>query len=207
MFDQNLPTEQIPLFKRLQKLFFKDNTVIIKIRKEGQSLYGNKFVLGCRAGPQINITNLFHEMAHLAEREEDKLLQKPSYAWGFSFGKPWEIGNFSGFEPSTDASVRREIRVWAYQWSLQRQFGIKDSIYNTIRPIVYLPAFVYYHRSNGKNGQYHLSDQCKIKIACLEAQELSKKDFSYSNFVNAWQTRMELLKCQNQNAKVVDKNS
>ena len=82
------------LLKHINKRYFENNPVRFKMKFEGQGLTNdNLYLLGGRAGPPdaISIQNLLHEMCHLAEREKDKLIEKPSSGWGFSLGKFWSI--------------------------------------------------------------------------------------------------------------------
>ena len=111
------------LLKEINRRYFRDNPVRFKMKFEGQGLTDNNlYLLGGRAGPIdcISIEYLLHEMCHLAEREKDKLIEKPASSWGFSLGKFWQINNQSGWECSTDQAVLREARVWSYQLSLAR---------------------------------------------------------------------------------------
>lgn len=74
------------LLKEINRRYFRDNPVRFKMRFEGQGLTDNNlYLLGGRAGPIdcISIEYLLHEMCHLAEREKDKLIEKPASSWGF----------------------------------------------------------------------------------------------------------------------------
>lgn len=99
------------LLKEVSKRFFLKNPVKIKQRFEGQGISGSgNYLLGCYAGPEMDISHLFHEMAHLAEREEKAILEKPFSGWGFSHGKYWEVAGQCGWEPQTEQQVLREGR-------------------------------------------------------------------------------------------------
>ncbi len=85
------------LLKEINRRYFRDNPVRFKMKFEGQGLTDNNlYLLGGRAGPIdcISIEYLLHEMCHLAEREKDKLIEKPSSSWGFSLGKFWQTRNY-----------------------------------------------------------------------------------------------------------------
>lgn len=66
------------VIKAIEKQFFDGHPVSFVMNLQGQALdeHGN-YLLGGSAGPETHVSNLLHEMGHLAEREIDKLLLKP----------------------------------------------------------------------------------------------------------------------------------
>ncbi len=181
---------EVELLERVKSDYFLNNQVHVDIKVEGQSLNDNKqFVLGCRAGPSVEISNLFHEMGHFAEREIPKLLKRPLGSWGYKFGKPWSCLGRSGFEPNTAQSVYREFRIWAFQVNLEHHYGLETDIEDLIDSAVYLPAF-YLYKMEIK------SEKEKLAIACEEVKLLSKTDFTLKVFNEAWLVRLDLLKKQ-----------
>jgi len=193
----------------VKNMFFNTQPVSVIVKQAGQSLdENNNYVLGCAAGPSIHTSHLFHEMGHLAEREPEKLLLKPYTGWGYTYGKFWQIGSQSGWESSTDQSVQREKRVWAYQLSLENHFNShyfderdenKDVAFNIVSSVRYMDAFFFYknrvinkeHRNQlGYNG----SELEAIKILAEEVKFLSQTKFTFDNFCEEWFKRMELLK-------------
>jgi hypothetical protein len=184
----------------VQRDFFDGNPVTIDVGIEGQRLdrEGGNYVLGCRAGPGIHISNLYHEMSHLAEREIAKLLEKPNRNWGYGWGQYWEIAGQSGFEYQTDQSVQREKRVWAYQLSIEKHYGIyTQNIKNDNAPpevvlariAPFLPAFPLYI------GRQGLKDEkAAIQFLADEIRELSETAFTFKHFCDAWFERMKALK-------------
>lgn len=183
--------------------FFQGHPVSLDMDLEGQSIdeQGN-FILGGRAGPGVEVSNLVHEMAHLAEREIPKLLEKPNFAWGFSFGKYWEVFGQSGFEPQTDRSVLRERDVWAYQISICHHYGIsletedeegEEEIYQVIKSAVYLPAFCLYARNLYGHLDYKDREEKALRHLAAEVKELSETKFTFDRFCDEWYKRMKAL--------------
>lgn len=203
IFDSPNKIDKVAL-ETIKNDFFVGNPVSAIVDFEGQGINEQgDYVLGCRAGPSIHISNLIHEMAHLAEREIPKLLEKPYKGWGFSFGKYWEFGGRSGHEPNTDQSVLRELRVWAFQWSIQQHYKIKDkeskTIFDLVSSIVWLPAFVYFkHKRISKEERellkYDQSEKKAIELAAEEVRIMSNTDFTFECFCDNWFTRMKILK-------------
>ncbi len=183
------------LLKEVARKFFIGNPVKIGQNVEGQAITeGNAYLLGCYAGPSQNEENLFHEMCHLAEREKEKLVERPHNSWGFSFGKYWEVLGRSGWEPSTEQSVLREARVWSFQLSLMRHFQIDITAEELARSAVYLSAFCYFKfKRVSKKLDYQESE--KLAVSLLAALvEKQTEIYTYNRFVEDWNSRMELLK-------------
>lgn len=194
VFDRHVPENQLDLLERVKTEFFVGNPVSIDIQLEGQSLDDNgNYILGLRAGPVIDITHLFHEMGHLAEREISKLLKKPYSGWGYTHGKYWEIAGKSGYEALTDQAVQREARVWAYQLSLQKYYNLNISVESAVSSAVYLDAFLYYKIELVRNLHYSLQNVTRLKYLAAQVEELHQTTFTIDVFKSAWQERMELL--------------
>lgn len=74
-----------------------------------------------RAGPEIGVDNLCHELAHFVEIDEAR---SASQGWGFKYGETVSIpGHGTWQEFRKDQHIRREIRVWGIQYHLQRWIG------------------------------------------------------------------------------------
>lgn len=185
------------LLKKVAREWFVGNPVKLSTGLEGQAIsdISNHYLLGCVAGPEVHVSHLFHEMAHLAEREPEKLKEKPFGSWGFSLGKYWGILGKCGWEPQTDQQVQREARVWAYQLNLHRYYGLNAKPYNMISSAKYLPAFCHFERKHVKNiGDYKKEEKIALSLLANQVDEMSRKDFTFEDFRVNWCKRMELLK-------------
>ena len=192
----------------IQKMFFEGQPVSTQVELQGYVIgEDGNYCLGCQSGPRIHVSNLIHEMCHLAEREVDKLLKKPYNAWGYSFVQYWELLGRSGYESQNAKTVHREKRVWAFQLSVEKELGIRDiedaddpeesHAYSLVKSAIYLDAFMWYKREVLTENQledYSKGEQQAIQILSEEVDRLSEKDFTYARFCDDWFHRMELLK-------------
>ena len=186
------------LLKEINRRYFRDNPVRFKMKFEGQGLTDNNlYLLGGRAGPIdcISIEYLLHEMCHLAEREKDKLIEKPASSWGFSLGKFWQINNQSGWECSTDQAVLREARVWSYQLSLARALDYNLNAQSLVESAQYLPAFCYFKYKRVKDSKLKFDEMEQEALFILaNLVEEQTKQYTFEEFEKNWFERMELLK-------------
>lgn len=190
------------LLQKVDNDFFKGNPVSYEITHQGQRLDGQgNIVLGGNAG-DTGVDNLLHEMSHLAEREKHKIVLRPVRDWDFSYGKYWSFGRASGYEPSTDQAVRRELRVWAFQASIQEHYGmfidIQQDVRDLVRSAVFISGWCYYawknFQSDGKPDEYDRQENDAINRAADEVYSLSQSSFTFARFCEDWEDRMRLLK-------------
>lgn len=185
------------LLKEIAKRFFIGNPIKISQKRQGQTLNQNNcFVLGTWAGPEATIGNLFHEMGHLAEREVRQLKKRPIDGWGFKFGKPMSLAHHSWCEPQTDQQVMREARVWSFQLSLSREFGLKETALELCESAIYLPAFCHF-QFKFRDKHAHLGYSEKEAAAVEELANIVEdgaKIYTYDKFVKDWNHRMGKLK-------------
>lgn len=184
MIDLEIPESEKSLLKEIAKRYFVGYPIKFQKRFQGQSLAKhNHYLIGCRAGPSISILNLFHEMAHFSEREEFKILDKTQWNWDFYYGR--SFGDF--FIPESDKDVLREIKVWSFQYSIFKKFGIKDSPRQLVESMIFLGGFDYF--------KY---DRCKerdpFEFASNMVLKLSEKEYSFEKFESNWFSRLEKLK-------------
>lgn len=187
------------LLKDLAKRYFIGRPVKIARGVSGQQITPTgAYRLGCKAGPSLGIEHLFHEMGHLAEREPEKLLERPDGGWGFTWGKYWQIANSSGWEPQTEQSVLREARVWSFQLSLMREHGLNPKPREMVESAVFIPAFCYFKYKrvspDGPNGPKRY-DETENEAIDLLAQIVEENTRIYTalKFEEDWNARLELL--------------
>lgn len=181
----------------IQKYFSPHNEVIVKKKLQGQKVVDNRYVIGMRAGPltNINIDNLLHEICHLVEIEEERLVKRPTSSWGLNPGKFWQIGSNWGYETFTDDQVKREQRVWAYQLSLNSNINnqttnINDSL-NLVSSARFLNAWTYYQPFEIKTYK----DEDRIKKLAEETFDMSNtEEYSYDKWLEEWNKRINKLK-------------
>jgi hypothetical protein len=101
---------QEPYLSQVIDDWFDGHAVSAEKAFSGQGLNeGGGFKLGCRAGPFVCVTNLLHEMGHLVEIEEDRLLKMPGIGWGLYHGKTHFINGRAYTQMNTERAVMREI--------------------------------------------------------------------------------------------------
>ena len=182
------------VLKEISRRFFLNNPVKIARQFTGQGITAsNAYKLGMRAGPDVSVNNLLHEMGHLAERPKHIILQRPHFNWGFTYGKYWQVGHHEGYEPQTDQQVQCEARVWSFQVSLMREFGIEVDVPDLVRSAVFLPALCHYKYEAKIKLPYN--EREKYSLEALAAQvERDTDKYSYTVFCRNWQDRMNTLK-------------
>lgn len=110
--DRVIDTEVPILPDRLIEMFLPHRPYLSwSGRLEGSTIDRGRLVLGMRAGPNISINHLLHEMAHLVEIDDERCFA-PS--WGLR-GKEF---------PRTFQATEREMRVGAIQIVLGDIVGV-----------------------------------------------------------------------------------
>ena len=175
----------------IHSTFLKNNIIEYRPNISGQSFENHKFILGDRAGPSRDLSNLLHEICHFAEREIGKLKSHPTYGWGFYLGKYWQIGTRWGYEPTTDQQVQREARVWAFQLACQRQFNLNDSAFELIKSAVFLPAWCYF------TSKYKFKEKKALyKLSC-QVERMSRNRWNYQRLLDDFNERINALNEKN----------
>lgn len=105
----------------------------------GHDVEAGVLTFGCRAGPQQDVVNLLHEMAHLVEIPERRSV-KPD--WGFTLGKAFLGPAGIDFIPVTARATEREARVWAWQTVLMGALGIPGTVEELVGAAVFMGDFL-----------------------------------------------------------------
>jgi len=99
---------------------------------------GRRITFGCRAGPNYDVTNLLHEMAHFIEIDERRVVKEN---WGFRIGRPF-LTNFGVDSiPVNTKGTEREARVWAIQHLLTVHLGIEETVMDKAKIAQFMPDF------------------------------------------------------------------
>lgn len=185
---------RMDLLDVVEKEFFTDSIVGVGEGLEGQKVDGGGFVLGCMAGPFQCVTNLLHEMAHLVELEKERLLEFPDGGWGLIHGSRIMIGERPYYDMITDQAVLREARVWAYQVSLQRHYGIDEAVDRTVSSVEYIGSWHIFRAKHGGSESLQQRDRRALKVLADMVDRLSREEFSLENFRTSWWERIALLR-------------
>lgn len=188
------------IYKKIENAYFTNNNIQIKLGAEGQSVdYDNEIVfLGNRAGPSSEPLDLFHEMGHLVDIQERKIILSD---WGFSYGTPYSIHEQKYFINETYNACKRECKVFAIQKKMAEEFGINADISDLVHSLYLLPDF-----SNvpGKSQKEKLEHLCKYT-------ENIYNNLSLDNIKEIWFKRINniqnLFKKSKDDYSFVDKSS
>lgn len=83
------------------------------------------YVFGARAGPSVDVHNLFHELAHAAQFGPQAFRQRTFHgSFVFKMRKVTVLGQRYA-EPLTSSATERELSTFAYQLHLMRLAGCK----------------------------------------------------------------------------------
>lgn len=85
------------------------------------------YTFGGRAGPSVNVSHLFHELAHAAQFGPDEFRTRAgSHGYSFRVPRLYIAGRFCD-EPLTMQASAREAETFAYQLHLMKAAGFRAS--------------------------------------------------------------------------------
>lgn len=175
---------------KIKSLFEVDGILVLR-NFEGQRCKDDRFEIGFYLANGVCPTAALHEISHFAELPIERILKKPNKNWDFSYGKYWEIGWKSGYEPQTDQATQRELRVWGYQLSIQRELGIEESAYDLVKSLVWMNDYWNFSYKTGIKEEKGV-----IAYAADIVEKYSNAQFSYKNFLESYKERINALKNQ-----------
>lgn len=134
----------------LEGEFFRHTRVVQhEERLEGQRVDDHGVVyVGSRAGPEVDISNLCHELGHFAEINDARV---DAPGWGLKTPQVWCYDRMV-CEPETLQITEREIRVMAYQVNLMEFLGVEVDIMETVACLRHLPDHIYVPLEDGSQA-------------------------------------------------------
>lgn len=173
------------LLSHLDALFFAGNPVSARMTLEGSRIDAGGIVLGMRAGPVSEIANLVHEMCHLVEIDDSRMtvrnwgLHSTGYLAAIAAGRPW-------FGPTTDQALRREMRVWAYQWNVTAALSLpgEKGIAELVRPAVFVDGFMNFPGETEKDRLAAIAQEVEAMLP----------EYSFDRFCEEWARRMPVIR-------------
>lgn len=152
--------------------------------EEGQGVDDKGVVtLGCRAGPSLDIFNLFHEMSHLVEIDDARA---GAWGWGLSFGKEISIPGYGTFhEPQTWQATQRETRVMAFQANVMLHYQRRPNFRYFAKLCDHLVD--YYNVPFKRETRHRLLAERIAKLA-------ASPKYSFERFRSEWARKNGLLK-------------
>jgi len=131
--------------------FFISPKVVACPETEGSRFNDGAFRLGLRCGPtKDDITALMHEMSHFVEIDRRRMNKT---GWGFKYGKYWECNGQSGYDPSTNQASKREARVFAIQYHLEKSIGLNRDVLTDYAPTFHYMGDCYYIANSYDSSQ------------------------------------------------------
>lgn len=188
-----------PQQEQLLEVFFKDSPIAIDWDFHGtQKVESNKLIFGPWAGPERCITNLIHEMGHLAEIDDARILQ---HGWGLTTPELYIPGRYSHMAavPKTWQPIQRECRVMAMQWHIQNLLGIEETPREVVKSLKWMPDWcnLPLRRYDGTTpGEFPYAEYEESRLMFVENTmlEFSRGKFSLKFFREEWKRKNELLK-------------
>lgn len=159
----------------------------ISMRKTGMDVLPDGTVrLGGRAGPSVSAENVLHEVCHWVEIDEARMFAR---SFGLKFGR-WvdcPMGAGGGyFEQRTRQHIDREMRVWAFQFNLQKTLGFDTSMLDLVKPVTFMPDFFCWFSQNTEAEQ--------VDAACQEVAALTERqEFATERFLSELAIRKNLM--------------
>lgn len=185
------PTEWMnsPQQDQLMEIYFKDSPIVVDWDfHHSQKVEDGKLVLGPWAGPSQCITNVIHEMGHLVEIDDARIL---AHGWGLHVPMTECLGREYP-NPVTPKACMREVRVFAMQWQLQNFLGIKTEIRELVRLNRFLPDFCFVPKEGEQEGESY--DEPRLRYLERRLLEYVKGKYTLEFFNREWSRKNELLR-------------
>lgn len=171
------------ILKEINKKFLSDFPYI-KIDEfiEGSNVDELGIKLGCRTGPTYEITGATHELCHLVEIDDARTMVSN---WGFKIGQI-EINGILYYEPQTNQASMREMRVFAYQYNLDKELGLKPDFLYFAKLLDYMADWGTMMKSGEK------SDERYARLAGM-MEDMAKKEFTVEKFKKELERKKKII--------------
>lgn len=187
-----------PQQEQLLETFFVGSPINIDWDFHGtQKIHNNQLVFGPWAGPLQCITHVMHEMGHLAEIDDDRILK---HGWGLTTPEQYIPGRYSHIAsvPVTFQPSLRECRAIALQWHLQNFLGIEETPREAITALKWMPDYcnIPARKYSGTSpGEYSYAESEETRLLFLENKmlEYSRNKYTLTFFMEEWKRKNELL--------------
>lgn len=183
-----------PQHTQMLEMFFQNSPIKIDMEMhDTQRVIGKQLVLGPWAGPMQCITHIIHEMAHLAEIDDKRILKT---GWGLQTPTQYIPGRYSYIAPmpTTCQPSEREARTIALQWQIQSMLGIQETPREALNSLKYLPdwCMIPYERTEGET-MYEYDEKRYVYLENYMMQSIKEK-YTLDFFMKEWKRKNELLK-------------
>lgn len=178
-----IPTKEHRYLARLEKELWQNSPLIARVELEGQEIDESLRVpiLGFRAGTEVSVTNLIHEMCHFVEIDDKRMTRS---GWGLRYGTRIEVLGRHYDEPATCQATMREIRVVAYQSNVYAHLGITWHSDSELADLLcrFMPDAIFLPCARESRKKY-----------ILEQIREHKKQYTCDRFVIEWNRKSKIL--------------
>jgi hypothetical protein len=177
----------------LEATFFKDSPIRIEWDFHGTQRIDNEKYLcfGPWAGPERCPTNIIHEMAHLVEIDDARILQ---YGWGLTTPTQYIPGRYSHIAsvPMTCQPTLRETRVITLAWQVQNMLGLMETPRQALGSLTFMPDWCNVPASRKET----IKDYDDSRFEYLESYMIKcmEEKYTVSFFMSEWKRKNELLR-------------
>ena len=172
--------------RRIKSRYF-DGTPVRLDWDKVQEVDGRTLVLGAKAGPERSSKNLIHEMSHLVEIDDGRILEP---GWGLRLPYYLLMGRWVN-EPNTTQATERELRVFAYQYNVLDHLGMR--FHNEVDALVHMPDFpLVVERESEPKDSYPDRRLAAVHWFRSEVDRL-RNVYTYGRFEKEWARKVQLL--------------
>lgn len=153
-----------------------------------------RLVFGAWAGPQCCITNVIHEMGHLVEIDDARIL---SYGWGLRMPQQYIPGRYARMcpIPTTYKATLREVRTMVLQWQVQNMLGIDETPREILQALKFMPDFGYIPHMLDDSKEHEYKEYDEGRFDYLEKQfHIYMETYTLAHFHTEWVRKNELLR-------------
>lgn len=195
-----------PAHAQMLEMFFKDSPIQIDWEFHGTQKvieYGSEeqlckqLVFGPWAGPKRCPTHVIHEMGHLAEIDDKRMLMT---GWGLDMPLQYIPGRYSHMAaiPTTWKATQREVRVIAMAWQIQNLLGIKETPREALIAMKWMPDWcnIPARRYDAMDATWSYNDHENARYDVLEKymMECVNGKYTLDFFMYEWKRKNELLR-------------
>lgn len=184
-----------PAHARMLEMFFQDSPIKIDWDFHGTQkvIDKKKLVLGAWAGPKRCPTHIMHEMGHLAEIDDKRILMN---GWGLDMPLQYIPSRYSHMAPIpvTYQATFREVRVIAMAWQIQNLLGIEETPREALAAMKWMPDWCNLpcHRDDTRSLKDYDNDRYdfleKYMMECINGK------YTLNFFMYEWNRKNELLR-------------
>ena len=185
-------------FERLNAEFLsKTSALRYKPNLEGQRIEDGVILVGDKAGPAYDLSNLCHELSHFVEIDDARMT---SPSWGLRVPEVW-VYNRMCIEPETIQMTERELRVTTFQKNLMDYLGFPVTVEELVASLKYLADYIHVPLEDGSKA-WGSGRHPALSTQAIEESQFRWRaawvyralpEFSIERFRAEWNRKVKLL--------------